>query len=379
MRRPLFVITGLLLPFLVGATIVFNPPAYELQGTKSQLIQKETKYMYLVEPLAVKDTTRATPPMEDFEGLDYRELVGKIWIPDVEEGDSKEHFPLVIYSHGFMSFHEESDYLGAFLAQRGYIMVSFDFPASNFNAPGGPNLGDLANQPGDISFLIDELSARNENPNDSLHQLINIDKIATAGLSLGGLTTTLAAYHKELRDDRIGAAISIAGPTSFFSKSYFETTDVPFMYIAGSIDAMVNYNANVNTFKEKMNDAIVVTIANGSHTGFADISEKIFRWNNNPDDVGCSFLLDHVHQSDDNPFASLGGEEVGISFDNVETMPCQNMPLPTAIAPGKQLLLTKVAVFSFLESQFGSNQEALAHKNFLATTFAGENSEVEVK
>ncbi len=379
MRRSIIVLTGLLLLLLVGATIVLNPPVYELQGTKSQLIQKETKYTYLVESLSVKDTTRATPAMGDFEGVDYRELVGKIWMPDIGENVLKERFPLVIYSHGFMSFHEESDYLGEFLAQRGYIMVAFDFPASNFNASGGPNLRDIASQPGDISFLIDVLSARNENPNDSLHQLINIGKVAIAGLSLGGLTTTLAAYHKELRDERIGAAISIAGPMSFFNKSYFETTDVPLMYIAGSIDAMVNYNANVTTLKEKMNDVIVVTIANGSHTGFADISEKIFRWNNNPDDVGCSFLLDHVHQSDDNPFAILGGEDVGISFGNVDTMPCQDMPLPTAIAPGKQLLLTKVAVFSFLESQFGSNQEALVHKNFLATTFAAENDEIEVK
>ena len=379
MKRPLIVIAGLLLPFLVGATIVLNPPVYELQGTESQLIQEETKYSYLIESLAVRDSTRATPAMGDFEGVDYRELVGKIWIPDTGGSALKESFPLVIYSHGFMSFHEESDYLGAFLSQRGYIMVAFDFPASNYNAPGGPNLGDLANQPGDISFLIDELSARNENPSDRLHQMINIDKIAIAGLSLGGLTSTLAAYHKELRDDRIGAAISIAGPTSFFNKSYFETTDVPFMYISGSIDAMINYNTNVKTFKDKMSDAIVVTIANGSHTGFADISEKIFRWNDNPDDVGCSFLLDHLPQSEGNPFAILGGEEVGINFDNVDTMPCQSMPLPAAIAPGKQLLLTKVAVFSFLQLHFGNDQEALTHKNFLATTFEAENDAIDVK
>lgn len=379
MRRVLIVITGFLFPFLVGATIVFNPPVHELHGTVSRSIQNEIQYPYRVESFEVTDASRVTPPMGDFEGASYRELVGKIWIPDADEKTMKGPFPLVIYSHGFMSFHEESDYLGEFLAHRGYIMVAFDFPASSLNAPGGPNLADLPNQPGDISFLIDEFIKRNEDPGSSLYQQINIDKIATAGLSLGGLTTTLVAYHKELRDDRIGAAISIAGPTSFFNKSFFETTDVPFMYIAGNIDAMIHYESNAKTFKDKMSDATVVTIDNGSHTGFADISEKIFRWNDNPDDVGCSFLLNHIPQSEDNPFAVLGGEEVGINFKNFDQLPCQNMPLPVSIAPGKQLLLTKLAVFSFLQAQFSSPRNALTSNEFLNLTFAAENDAISVE
>lgn len=378
MKKIIIVITVLLLPFLIGGSIVFNPPTYELQGSESELIQREKSYGYRIEPLSITDTSRSTPAMGDFEGVDHREFVGKIWMPDVAGEDSTLNFPLVIYSHGFMSFHEESDYLGAFLAQKGYIMAAFDYPASSFDAPGGPNLNDIANQPGDISFVLDYLFARNDDPNDRLYHRIDVDKVAAVGLSFGGLTTTLAAYHKELRDNRIGAAISIAGPVSFFTKSYFETSEVPFMYVAGNIDAMVNYNTNVQTLKDKMSDATIVTIANGSHTGFADISEKIFRWVNNPDDVGCAFLLNNIPKNDDNPFAILGGKEVGIDFDNFNKMPCQNMPLPAAIAPGKQLVLTKMAVYSFLQSQFAESKEALMHKEFLTVTLAKENDAIEV-
>ena len=41
------------------------------------------------------------------------------------------------------------------------------------------------------------------------------------GLSLGGLTSTLLGFHPKWRDNRIGAVVSIAGPTAMLGEDFF--------------------------------------------------------------------------------------------------------------------------------------------------------------
>ena len=90
---------------------------------------------------------------------------------------------------------------------------------------------DVINQPGDISFLIDLMLKRNAEPSDTLYQTIDPDKIAVAGVSLGALTSMLATFHRKLRDPRIAALISIAGPTAIFSPDFFAGRDIPFLMV----------------------------------------------------------------------------------------------------------------------------------------------------
>ncbi len=40
-----------------------------------------------------------------------------------------------------------------------YVFVAASFPLTTFNAPGGPNVNDVINQPRDVSFLIDRVLA----------------------------------------------------------------------------------------------------------------------------------------------------------------------------------------------------------------------------
>ena len=120
---------------------------------------------------------------------------------------------MVIYSHGFMSSREEAQYLGEYLASHGYVVAAADYPLSGFNAPGPQLAQDVVNQPGDISFILDDLLRRNDSAGDTLHNRIDPQRIAAVGLSLGGMTTELVAYHPETSDPRVAAAVSIAGPT----------------------------------------------------------------------------------------------------------------------------------------------------------------------
>jgi predicted dienelactone hydrolase len=126
-----------------------------------------------------------------------------------------------------MSMRSENVPLAALLASHGYVVVAVDYPLTNLRAPGGPTVRDAVNQPDDVRFVIDRVLAwkPGERPFDGE---IDRERIGAVGLSLGGLTTTLATFHPRLRDPRIAAAVSIAGPAAMFSPAFFATADVPF-------------------------------------------------------------------------------------------------------------------------------------------------------
>jgi len=127
-------------------------------------------------------------------------------------------------------------------------------------APGGANVFDVVNQPGDVSFLIDTLLAWSGDPENDFHQRIDAARIGIAGTSLGGMTTELTAYHPRLRDPRVKAAVSIAGPLQLFGRAFFAESTLPFMMVAGDIDAMVPYEQNARPVLERVNNAWLVSL-----------------------------------------------------------------------------------------------------------------------
>ncbi len=91
--------------------------------------------------------------------------------------------------------------------EAGYVVAAPVFPVESANAPGGPDESDLVNEPGDLSFVISQLTA----PTDPLRRLINVKRIAVAGQSDGAEAALSAAYDRRYRDRRIDAAIVMSG------------------------------------------------------------------------------------------------------------------------------------------------------------------------
>jgi predicted dienelactone hydrolase len=289
--------------------------------------------------------------------------------------------PLVIYSHGFMSFRSNGAYLAQYLASHGYIVAAANFPLTRFGTPGGPQFTDVINQPGDVSFIIDSLLGWSETAENRFAGCIDTGRIAAVGLSLGGLTTTLLAFHPEYRDPRIQMAISIAGPVALLGKGLFESSSIPFMMIAADIDAMVDYQRNAVQFRTWVPGATLVTLRGGSHTAFAGMAAQLFRWVDNPDSVGCWAMrgtLDNALDVPDSFTSKLRGKG-NETLTDLELIPCRNPELPTALRPQHQQMLTKQAVLSFLQSQF--HPEAGVRDKYteiLEQTLATDNPEVEV-
>ncbi len=326
------------------------------------------------EQITVVDPSRSTQAYNDFSGLPQRTLNGQIWRPVGMDQPG----PLLVYSHGFMSFRQEGLYLIRFLASHGYTVIAVDYPLTGYYAPDGPLMTDVINQPGDISCLIDTILRRNDTPGDTLYRSIDPQHIAVAGVSLGGLTALLAGFHQQLRDPRVAAVVSIAGPTTLFGPRFFSGVEVPLLMIYSSDDAIVTYEDNALPVLDMYPAATLVTLSGASHAGFAQPASTLMRFIDNPDGIGCStvtrFLdLDAMRQNE----TLLGLIEEGTD-DVLIDKPiefCTGELIPVAMRAARQHMFTTLAVHAFLHSEFGDGADAAQAHRYLVQELARENAD----
>lgn len=375
MSRLVKILSGVIAILVLATLYVLNPLLPSPTGEQSALLYQRGELGVLRQPVELTDRSRPTKPNGDFEGSPVRELNGFVWYPETQ---AQKPFPLIVYSHGFMSSVAEADYLVDFLVPKGYVVVAVNYPLSHGGAPGGPNVNDVVNQPGDISFVIDTMLARNADAQDSLYGLLDPSRIAAVGLSLGGLTTQLAAYHRDVRNPRLSAAVSIAGPSVFLERRFFQTTDIPFMMIAGSADAIVPYEANAAPIPAKTDNSLLVTLDQGSHVGFAGMSSVFFRWFEHPDRLVCPLVLSGLDREDETE--AMFAPDPGIGISAAAAPPCVMETFDRAMRPADQQLLTRLALYAFLEREFAHDLERRQQmERYLTVEFAGENKGVEIK
>jgi len=366
-----------ILGVLVLALAVFLAGAFFASAPQPPPAGSESARRLAMGPLPVVsldrtfvDRSRATDANGDFAGAPERTLEATLWYP---EGQPGPH-PLLVYSHGFMSMRSENVPLAELLASHGYVVVSMDYPLTNRRAPGGPNVADAVNQPGDVRFVIDQILGWSESERPFAGS-IDAERIGALGLSLGGLTTTLVTFHPRLRDPRIRAALSIAGPGALFDERFFATADVPFLMIAGTADAMVDYATNARPIPQKIASGGLLTIENASHAGFAAFADMFpLRLLDNPDSIGCWALMGNLEaRRSENPFAKLGGAEDGVVLDAAAPLPCAQGAPDEALAAGRQLMIARLAALAFFESQFARDPaERASQASFLTETLPRE-------
>ena len=376
------VFLSLLAVLAIAIYIVANPPLNRPEGAFSQQTYRLGPHEVAHQSISWTDASRPTMANHDFRGRGSRELKGRVWFPTDKEGAP---YPLVIYSHGYMSQHKEGEYILEFLATHGYVAVSVDFPLSNGSAPGGAVISDIVNQPGDISFLIDQILARGKQTDNFPYDSVDHDRIAAIGLSLGGLSTELAAFDAKRRDPRIRAAISMAGPSQFLTPAFFADSTIPFMYIGGTADAIVPYRENAQPIPKEYKNAVLVTLESGSHVGFIDMAPMLFRWFDNPDKLGCTALmrgLKTAQQASNSgkPLPNLGELIGGPGVDATSfTAPCQTSKFARAMRPARQHALVTLAIYSFLESQFSPSKTIRDQMHaYLINQLSKENEDVSV-
>jgi fermentation-respiration switch protein FrsA (DUF1100 family) len=197
-------------------------------------------------------------------------------VPDAPPASDRGPFPLVEFSHGFTSNGPSYTLLLRRLASAGYVVAAPTFPLSSRAAPGGPSGGDYKNQPADVSFVISEMLRLNRDGASLLRGLVDPDKVAVAGHSLGAITTLGVAYNSCCADRRIKAAIPISGiEAGFPGGTFVYRPGPPLLLIHGDADATVPYRGSENAYRAASAPKYLLTILKGPHTPFLGAAGEV--------------------------------------------------------------------------------------------------------
>ncbi len=351
-RKIVLGLTGILGLLVIGVAVTYlvTMPSSLPQDSDSEKWLQGGPFAVGFSDLVLVDASRETMANGDAPKLLNRTFPTSVWYPE----NGKGNYPLVIHSHGFVSERTDLAYVAELLASHGYVVAAANYPLTAGGTPGGPNADDLVNQPLDVSFLIDSLLQLSGSDKPFAGEL-DPSRIALMGYSLGGITTTLATYHPRLRDERVAAAISIAGPSAGLVSKFYETTDVPFMMIAGTSDALIDFEYNAAVIPERVQNSVLIGIDGGTHLGFGSISEPWLRLMNHPDGLGCTAVLSNLGSDTNATFIALGDESDGIVLDSDAPGVCETQPSEKALHPGRQQMVTSIAVLSFFEFVFNED------------------------
>ena len=125
------------------------------------------------------------------------------------------------------------------------------FPLSSSQTPGGPDGGDIGNQPGDISFVLDQVLSASTAPNGPLSGLVDRNEIGAAGHSNGAITTLGLVANSCCRDTRVKAAVVMAGTTEGLGRGSYNLAKAPPLLVVSDIhDGLVPYGDAVAVFNQ---------------------------------------------------------------------------------------------------------------------------------
>lgn len=174
-------------------------------------------------------------------------------------------FPVIIFAHGFDATPALYARLLRSWAKAGYVVVAPIFPFENANAPGGATRGDLPNQIGDMSLVIDELEQPSTPEQKAVARVSDLHRIAVTGHSDGGDTALAAAYGPQ-RDARITAAAILSGQEDSLIGSFgMPANGPPLLAVQGTADT-INLPATTYAFYgEAAPPKYLLEIVGGNH------------------------------------------------------------------------------------------------------------------
>jgi dienelactone hydrolase len=156
-------------------------------------------------------------------------------------------FPLVVFAHGFNGQGRYFEGFAQRWARQGYAVALPTFPLSR---TGIADADDVVNQPGDISFVVDEIAGLDRG--DPLAGAIDTDKLVVGGHSLGSATVFGVAYNSCCVDPRIDGVISVSGgPLPYPGGDYDGHPTTPLLLVHGGKDATVPVGAGNYIFDQR--------------------------------------------------------------------------------------------------------------------------------
>jgi predicted dienelactone hydrolase len=210
--------------------------------------------------LDLVDDSRPTPAGAGLPAAAERHLVTEVYLPA-----GTGPFPFIAFSHGLAGHPRKFTELFQVWADAGYAIAAPAFPLSNDEVPGESTFADLANQPGDISFVIDQVLAANETEGDPIFGQIDPEHIGVAGLSLGGATTYGVAFNDCCRDDRPIAAMVLDGARLAVGGDFQMDSGLPLLIVHADEDYALPYSEAVDAYADAVAPKWFVTLHELAH------------------------------------------------------------------------------------------------------------------
>lgn len=332
------------------------------------------------------DASRPTPPAGSFPGAPARTLVTEMWYPALQAGRDTPvdtgggPYPVVIYSHGGGGQRLEGALVGQHLASRGMIVAAPDYPLTSVEGLSKAGLvaellEDVANQPADWSVVLDGVLATFGADADS-------GRIGATGFSLGGLTTLLVTYHRDLRDPRIQAALPLAPAACFLTPGFYREVQAPLLIMHGDSDQVAQFREEGRTAyqRARRRPRFLARLDNGSHLGFAPLAADLDSAVHY-DRLACALVGPLVADDEESFYRTLvtplGDGMVGIRVRLRRcTVPCGD-PIPDgpAMPAVRHHQLTRATEAAFFQAYLLGDDAA---RCFLRRTL-GRESDVKVR
>ena len=228
---------------------------------------------------------------------------------DANPNRTKGAYPLVIMSHGYPGNRFLMSTIAENLASKGYVVASIDHTDSTYSDQGAfPST--LRNRSLDVSFVIDEMVKANRTAASPFKDLIDENRIALIGYSMGGygvinklgggfsdkatqfpnlpkdsLNLLLHANSDfaKRRDPRIKAAVAFAPwgwKQGFWNEEGLKGIQTPLLFIAGSVDDVSGYAPGVRNIYEGSiyADRYLLTFENANHNAGAPMPPPQEAW-----------------------------------------------------------------------------------------------------
>ena len=183
--------------------------------------------------------------------------------PLVDEGP----YPLVVFAHGFTA--NADVYVRAMRqwAAAGYVVAAPTFPLTSAGALGGLDVTDYVEQPGDVRFVLDSVVAL-AGDGGPLAGVVDEERVAVGGHSLGAVTTVGLAFNDCCEDPRVDAVFPISAATWGFAGRPDERRDLPVLLIHGSADNTLPYSGSVDLYRRVTPPKFLVELVDGPHIPF---------------------------------------------------------------------------------------------------------------
>jgi dienelactone hydrolase len=151
---------------------------------------------------------------------------------------ARGRYPLVLFSPGSPGTPADYVVLLADWAAHGYVVAAPTFPVSSVAGPDAAAWADLPAQTKDARFVLGKVLALD--PAKAGIPEVDGDHIAVAGHSFGG-ATALSLVARCCRDDRVDAAVILAGVTETVDGPALRGVRGPVLFVHARGDRLVPY------------------------------------------------------------------------------------------------------------------------------------------